>query len=480
MVLDVTGFFGGQKKSKGRPLLNQIPININDNAAYGISTVHTQKQKFMRWFKQRPELCSPVMLRVDDTITELEVYGKDGFSPLGRNKRIEARKFLDDNQVHERLKSFQFDRLVTGSGFIWKGALSNVDKKEKEVVLSQLKSVCERVARTHIQGLNLREQNIVAQQLFLRTIDEDLRLPRKIDYVPSSTVLIEHDRYDVKRYVQYFSSWMEKFKPDEIVHVPLHRVDGKVDGFTPVESLGYELVLLWAIKENMLSFFRNGGTPNKLFILPDEMNNSENFLWVKQQLMDMGQIERRHGNLVLTGEVKVEDLEANPKDMEYKDLSLFIAGNIAYALRVPVSRIPYLLGQSSSKGDASGMAESGYWSMIESDQRTIESALNSQIFSKLGFTIKFKKRYKLDDLKEAQAYNFRVDAFSKMQMELAKQGYKLSKQKTEELLGLSSSDIIEDKSVIPMDPGKLGRSFAPNSVVESEMDKNNKNETKRT
>jgi len=481
MVLNVADFFK-LTRPRRRPMLNEIPMSSTTNASSMISTNLTRKQQFFDWFYTRPELNSPVQIRVDDTITEVDYFKPDGQSPLGRNKRLEALRFWDRNQLNERLKSIQFDRLTTGSGFVWKGTLTNGKNKDKNVTqkessIQRLKEICERQANKQTKfPIKIREN--LALRLFIRSIDEDLRLPRIIDYVPSSTVVIEHGKYEVKKYIQFYGGQTEEFTPKEIVHIPLYRINGKVDGWTPISSLAYEMLLIWAIKENMLGFFRNGGVPSKMFILPEEIANSENHQWLVQELMDKGQLQNRHGNLVLTGSVEVKELEMNPKDMEYKDLALYVTSNVAYALRVPVSRIPYMIGSSQSKGDAGGLGESGYWSMIESDQRTIEMHLNSQIFNQLGFCIRFKKRYKIDDLREAQAMNFRVDAVTKMQDELVKTGVEMNSTKLLQLLDLSSSDVMKTERE-SIDPGLLGKSNVKDEEVMDEPDKQKKNDTKR-
>lgn len=468
-------------KGNGRPLLNEFTQYNVPSASRLSATSVQQKRRFWRWFKSKPELNSPIQIRVDDTITDIDFCSIDG-TPLGRNTRLQAEKIYEDNFLQERFKSMQYDRLVTGSGFLWYGGLTSSEESMREV-----KAICKNIAKS--MGLSDAKVREVGDKLFLRAIDEDVRRIRKIDYVPSSTMLIDHDDYDVIRYIQRVGTTDEYFNPDEIVHIPLTRADGKVEGWTPVESLTAELFLLYAIKENMMSYIKNGGSANKLYILADEIANSSNHEYLQQVLSNKGLLRNRHGNLVLTGNVEVVDLEKNPKDLEYKELMLLVTSNIAYGLRVPVSRIPYLIGTAQSKGDAGGMAESGYWSMINSDQQAIEQHLNSQIFSKLKFKIKFKRQYKIDSLREAQAMNFRVDAAIKMNDVLSNMGYQMKKEKMISLLSgntseLSDSDVEEkqmDDTMMLLQQKQIatGNSFAPDNQVNREPDKINMDNTKR-
>jgi hypothetical protein len=97
--------------------------------------------------------------------------------------------------------------------------------------------------------------------------------------------------------------------------------------------------------------------------------------------------------------------------------------------------------------------------------------------------VKFKKRYKIDDLREAQAMNFRIDAITKMQEELRKTNKKLSPNKLNELMDLSSNDVVdlppEERMGAFEKTGLLNRSFASNKDVMPEPDKQKKNDTKR-
>jgi len=474
MVFDIAGFFS-PKGRKRRPLINQIPTSVvNQPSNLSFTTGLQAKQKFWDWFRTRPELNGPVQIRVDDTIGNVEFLKPDG-TPLGRNKRIQAERFWAQNFMYERLKSLQYDRLITGDGYLWLGR-PLVNEKTMKTLKGKVESVVTK------QKLPINVKSEVATRLFLKAIDEDLRIPRIIDYIPASTVVIEHDRYEVLRYVQWFLAQQEVFMPEEVVHIPLSRVDGKVEGFTPLESLYYELVLLWAIKENMLAFFRNGGVPKKMFILPEEMSESENHRWLTQLLMDRGAVQNRHGNLVLTGKVEVEDLEMKPQDLEYKDLSLWVASNIAYAFRVPISRIPYLIGKAQSSNDSSGLAESGYWHMIESDQRTVESHLNTQIFiPNFGYMVKFKKKYKLDDLREAQSLDIKADAVSKMQTALGTFGKQLNETAVARILDVSLDELQDAPEPIMEEGGvAMNHGRAQDGQVVKEPGQQNKDAAKRT
>ena len=150
MVLNISGFFKDitSDVKKHRPLLNAIPTNMTGSASgQFMSSVQTKKILFWKWLRDRPELYAPVAIRVDDTITEVEYYKPDG-SPLGPTQLKKAKRLWSDNFVTERLKSVQYDRLVTGDGYIWMGKLSAPENKER--TLTEMRTICQRMVKKEI------------------------------------------------------------------------------------------------------------------------------------------------------------------------------------------------------------------------------------------------------------------------------------------------------------------------------------------
>ena len=484
MVINFTSYFVKGKKLEHRPLINEIPLSVQNgsmfNGGIGMGSPYVQKLKFWRWFKTRPELNSPVMIRVDDTICDVDFYNVDGM-PLHNEKLMEAKRFWRENQLSERLKSVQFDRLVTGDGFIWLGKplTQRNDKKQVEQYQTEVSKVAKKMTSKAFSDIQIREDfdikfKEVVDAAVKEYIDEDANKARVVDYIPSSTVLIQYDLYEVLQYVQYYAGRQEIFNREEVIHIPLMRLDGKVNGYTPVESLIYELILLWAIKENMLAYVRNGGTPGKIFILPEEQANTENHKWLVQELMNRGVMENRHGNLVLTGKVEVQDLDIQPKDMEYEKLAKYVTNNIAYALRIPQSRLPYNL-DGSAGSDAGGLAEAGYWQMIQSDQNVIEDALNSQLFEKLGYSIKFKKSMTQETVRKSQAATQWISAVTATDNLIRKYGQKISLPKLLTMISGDDRNISEldlenltPEEKLMMPSGQLNKQFLPDKAMGAE------------
>jgi len=106
----------------------------------------------------------------------------------------------------------------------------------------------------------------------------------------------------------------------------------------------------------------------------------------------------------------------------------------------------------------------------------------------MGFIIRFKKRYKIDSLRETQAFNFRVDAVTKMRSEVNNLGYKIKKEKLVSLLSGVGSEISEydleeltpeEKSTVQPPGSTLNKSFMPDNQVTRNPDQIQKDTTKR-
>lgn len=433
MALPLSRYMGIKRTTTHRPKINDVYLGSSrtNGSAYGLSNKIQQKTRFWNWYKQRPELNSPVSIRVNDTITEVEFFAPDGTS-LGRNKRREAEQDYMKNFINDRLKSIWFDAMVTGSGFGW---MANVEPEDDRV-----KEIIDRYVSSYLPRISTKESESTLRFCIKQQLDEDLRKPRVFDVLPSSSTEIIYNDTDVLGYRQYHNTGETIFSPKEIIHFKFQAVDGKVEGYSPVESLYTEMILLYFIKENMISYIRNGGNPNKIYILKDEIANSPNHQYITELLESQGLLENRHGNIVLTGNVDVQQLEEKMRDMEYKDLDLLVTSNIAYALQIPVSRIPYLIGKSSTSGDSGGLAESGYWSMIDSDQRKIEYLMNSQYFLSKGYMMRFARHYRIDDVREVQAFSMKTDALMKAQQLFSQYDLELTPQKITTMLELREQD----------------------------------------
>ena len=66
--------------------------------------------------------------------------------------------------------------------------------------------------------------------------DEMSNMPRKISYLPASTVSIKHDEFGDVYYVQESAGKNVKWDKDQVVHIKLMDFNGEIRGFSPLKA----------------------------------------------------------------------------------------------------------------------------------------------------------------------------------------------------------------------------------------------------
>lgn len=434
MALPIVEFFTSKisptSRDQNRPMFTSIPTStFTGSTTSRIGSDSFDSKLFWTWFENRPEIIGTISIPITDIIGDRPTWTKPNGEPLSKRQKIKAEKYWRDNRGKETVKAWLYDAFMTGDSYLWKG------KPTTKEINAAIKEV--------IEKKDLRITKFQMKELFSKTAqDEDLKKVKMFDYVAASTMRIIHDEFEIAGYEQNSNGLISKFKPEDIIHYRFLTINGRVNGFTPIKALTAEILLLSLVKDNMLAFLENGGSPDKMFILPKEIANSKNHQYLVQELMRYKKIQNHHGNLVFTGDITVEDLQGNPKDLEYKDLALYITSNIAFAFGIPSSRIPYLIGNAATQsGGGNSLAESGYWNKISDFQDSIEDLLNSQLFNELGWAIKFNRGYKQDEIKEIQTKNMMADTIIKYQEIFAKGGRQMTEDKILEILGWNEEDL---------------------------------------
>lgn len=471
MVIPVTSFFNKKQPNQSvehRPLLNSIPNSTSQNASRmgGFNQRYTD---FWRKFKNSPELYGIINILVTDILGDRPTFRGAKGEPLGRNKQAEAQRMWRGNRMKETLRAILFDMFITGDGYGWKAKASSEER---------VRAVKEALRR---YTLKLKESDY--NSLLLKTVqDEDLKKPKKFDYIPSSTVFINSTPQDITGYTQVSQGMTIDFSPEEVLHFRLNTLDGNVQGFSPLQSLIRELALFYFVKGNMTSYLQNGGRPDVLFTMENAQPNSDAYNNFHEQLIAFKQLENRHGGLLGTGKVQVQDLTfgKNP-DLEYQNLSLWVLSTMLFAFGIPISRVPFLIGKSATSGDSGGLAEAGYQSLIAEKQDEIEDILNFQFFEEFNITIRLTRSYKQNELREAQTLQQNADTISKMQFIYAKQGFQIKPSKINEILGVGMDDLepLKEQILEFGNPGNDRQNIQPNREVEKEPDNLKRADTKR-
>jgi len=472
MVLPFTDFFSKPtQQTIRRPIHTSIAGMSSPVMSNNIGRFSNIYARFWKQFKESPELIAVIDIIVTDILGDSPSFLDLNNELLEKTRFNKAQSFWFNNRVKESLSAILFDMLITGDGYGWVGF---ADSDE------QIRAVKE-VLREYSNRLNVKEYN----KLLIKAMqDEDLKKPKRFDYVASSSMQIVADALDVKGYVQHSKGLTASFSPREIVHFRYRTMDGRLEGFSPVEAMAKELALLWFVKGNMIAYMENGGRPNLLFSMKNSRPGSEAYQRFEDVLRHYKDPRNSNGNLLGSGDIDVKDLSfGKDRDMEYQNLALWITSNIAYVYGVPITRIPYLIGKSATGGDSGGLAEAGYFRKISIEQDKIELLMNGQVFNPLGFKIRLDRGYKQDEVREAQTYSMNADTVTKLQSIYRMQNKKLSLHKLNELLNIRADDL-EDMSPEEMlngqdKTGLMNQNLLDNMSIDKEPDNRKRASVKR-
>lgn len=352
----------------------------------------------------------------------------------GRNRILKAQQFGRVNRLREVLEAQIYDWVITGVCYGWVGKVdegklkSAVRQSVKMTESAFYKSNNGTVANQKLsinqsmqsQGSGLLTEGEVDQIYERMTNGEISSLAKKLRHIPATTMNIKNSEYDTVQYVQRVNGRYKLFDPMEVIQIDMMPLDGRPYPYSPFEAILSEVYLLWLITQNHLSFFENGGSPDKAFILPKELSGSQNHRYLIETLKKYKKIQNKHGNLVFTGDLSIEDLQNMEASMEHRELGLYLVGIVAMMLGVPAGRIPFLIGKSANLGDSGGLADSGYWRKISVWQTKFEESYNQSLWEPyFGVRMEFARQYKQDEIREVQiAMDMNAIAEQRMQMGL--------------------------------------------------------------
>ena len=461
--------------NRNLPMINVISSSLSNFLS---ARNQIQKKKhLMTWFKITAEL-KALSTKVAKDIVQKYHFEPVSPSESGRNKVMNANKFALEVGLRRVMFSQAIDLLITGEAYGWMGKIE--DKQLKTKIKKHLEE---------IPFLQLKEKNSLSDRIFkevkqneglasIDAIDEDLLRPRKYRYVASTTVETIHDQFDIISYKQTVGTDMSSFSPKDIIRYTFEDIDGKIMGFTPVESVVVQLELLRLMWQNMLALSKNGGAPDKLFILENSQPNSPAYKRIEQQLQKYKVVENKHGNMLFTGKITVEDLQQLDQ-MQFKDMGLYITGLIAMQWGIPRSSIPFIVGGTNTKEDTGGNSSRGYWRNVAYMQSVFAEIMNVQLWiPHFGVQIVFDNPNIQEDVQLHTAQNLKLINIQTTESLLRASGKKLSKTKRLRLLGLTLQDVeeMEEEELQPLN----GLPTQPdNDLVNNTDDKQNLNNAKR-
>ncbi|MBW6469632.1 MAG: phage portal protein [Methanosarcinaceae archaeon] len=424
---------------------NSFPLS-NENPSPVIATPYGRGPEvdydtLWAYFKASPELQAILTAIVDDIISD--GWRLEG----GRNNVQRAEKFLSDNHAKEILHSVLIDTLLTGDGYIWKDSFTKSDFR---------KSLTRVIKKRH----NGYEQKSISDltELVIKSTEEDLFSTRQFIDIPSSTIKITANKYgDVQHYIQRPMNSAESvmFTPEQIVHFRLMRINGKVYGYSPTQSLLTIMDVLDDIRDYTRYYFRKGGVPNYMFIMEDANSSDNDYKEMKKAIQQYANITHKYKNLVLTGKVEVKELNKMDHDMEFRELARYLTQLMVMVWSIPSSRLSDLLVGTGVTG--SNTSTEGYYRKVGHIQNIYEDMINSQLLDEYKVTLRFNRTYKQDEVRETQIAMMRADTLTKNQDILARYDLRLTKDKLLHEMGLIDTDVEEHKEKIIMQGNSTNR-----------------------
>lgn len=375
-----------------RPRVNETGVGIPGQGMFDNTEQNRElgsKQVFKR-LKNSPEVQDIVRAIADDIIgsgIEMTYVGrKDNAENPGKRQVNDAEKFWKRNK--EDIYNSIIDAMVMGDGYLYKKGL------DEEQAINQI--------RSHVKSKydwNHHKYADAAAKYLYKQAKPDTELDLEI--VPASTV--EHDINefgDVERFVQEIGGNEYDLNPDKVIHHQFMSLNGGTYGFTPMQSIFSELDILANAKDYNGVRFDNAAVPNKVFKLPDDGPEGQNFEMVKETLKKYRKMPNKHKDLVLTGNIDIEDLN-DAGDMEFRALAEYVTQVLIMAWGVPPSRIGGAIGLDGARESA--QAAEGYNKRIKRLQDKYETVLNDEIFEpEFSIRISFQNPDIKSEIREAE------------------------------------------------------------------------------
>lgn len=461
-------------KSRHQPMINSLTDFFS--SYYGAQGQRAKKQNLMRLYKSIPELTAIVNKVAIDIIKKWH-FEKVNPKETGRNKILRANHFAAKVKYRNVLFTQIIDKLITGEAFGWMKFIEELAMKEAiaKVVNKRWMPYNE---KKYMYERLVREIKATEGLADISGIDEHLLTPRILRAMASSTIEIQHDNYDIIRYREVVGSREEFYSPKEVIHFPLMTIDGKITGFTPVESILIQVELLRMMWVNMLMLNKNGGVPDFAFILKDLKVNSPEYKRIEQQLDKFKIIENKHGNMLFTGDLKIEALQQLEK-MQFMDVGLYSTSILAMQWEVPRSNLPLVMKDANTKDDSGGTSEGGYWERIDFMQRDFADEYNSQLWiPHFGVKLCFDNAYFQRDVREQTFFQMKFDNVKSMDETLKTTKLRMKKEKKLSLLDLDEEDV-EEIPQEELDMEMAGANGMGNQLDKQSVEKGGANENTR-
>lgn len=445
---------------KPDPFLNISISTLRSSVSQTLAQVR-KKKRYINAYEQKNAILTGLVNMVATDINEKVYFEPENKKDSNRNRVKSAWKFYERNRFRGMLFSILIDTLVTGEGYAWLGRL-NKDSLMKEVS-KQLEN----------KGFPV---NPFTQNMFLKSNFPDEADPtlRDIRYIASSTMENLFDEHNIIEYVQNVGVNKRLYKPKDVIHTVVYDVNGRPGGFTPVDAMIDQLLLDFFMWKNMRALAQNSGQPDRMYSVEDADFNTPAFKRIEQELRKYHEVYNRHGSLLLNGKITVHDLQ-QLDNMQFQELGFYIATLFALQWRIPKSRLPFILKNTSTKDDTGGNADKGYYDNISYWQDCISTIMNQQLWQPFfKVKMKFRKGYKQDEVRETNTQVQRMEILEKMQTQYRALGKQLKDEYITRYINRVSEEVEpQDLKEIPkeelenqMQPGAGVGSMSPKDAVD--------------
>lgn len=416
----------------------------NENSSYSVSFDDMRRYIARRIYSQikiTPELVSILdTVITDHFMGEVDLYDENG-KPLGSTNKTKFQRFWEDNNVRSIFYGMAMDYFVDGSCFGWVATFENTPEYNSTIYKFKERIIDEIKTKEAIFGFGSYSNQL------MKFLENEMNKPRKMAYLAASTTEILHNQDAIIGFKQQVNNRQIIWSTDQIVHIKQMEFNGEVRGFSAIKALVRDISLMYMIKENLIAKLDNGGSPDYIIAIKNANGTSRaRFERLRVALESFSHLRKSHGNMPIDADVNAIPLGQNLKDMEYRDLAMFVISEFCLSLGVPTSRIPFMMtgsGGTTNKGELSGNSEDAYQKKINNRRTQWEIEWN-KIFRKAGFTFKFRRDNLQDNVRETQASTQRASYVLQVQTSLKNIGKQLTLEAQLEMLSGKKIDLEEE------------------------------------
>ena len=198
--------------------------------------------------------------------------------------------------------------------------------------------------------------------------------------VDASTVRIDYDEHGfVLKFIQRVLHRRVDFYPDEMIHMTINNVGGRVYGLSSLQSIIFTLQAKMAATQFNTEYFRRNGLPRSLYMVKN-LSKEQNDRAVAELRKATPQTDVWLN--VGAGEIQHQIVSPNNQDMQFIELMNFLRQEIIAATGVP----PIFLGITEGSNRANAQTQMESWDRKKKKMRLIiQDIINMSLLTTANF-----------------------------------------------------------------------------------------------